>query len=244
MIHACRGLFQKRRKGSHLWEERLPRLLAGRAMPVRIVRKRAFTPGAALYMPHRATLNDEIFADGRKGESDGGGGGGREGPRKRGWGERSRIKVLLRPAFATAFASLLRSRGTMTNPRHHCDRSRRSLRKSAGKRGKRWKEFDGREEGKCRGGLRAGEKRGTLKELVYAWRSLAADYMDHCARTTPSAHVGVKGDKARKWVRYFCAALLDREGGKARRKGESPLWGIVVVRVIKTSDDASRYESH
>lgn len=37
-------------------------------MPVPIVRKRAFTPGAALYMPHRATLNDEIFADGRKRE--------------------------------------------------------------------------------------------------------------------------------------------------------------------------------
>lgn len=37
-------------------------------------------------------------------------------------GGRSRIKVLLRSAFATAFASLLRSRGTMTNPRRHCDR--------------------------------------------------------------------------------------------------------------------------
>lgn len=33
---------------------------------------------------------------------------------------RSRIKVLLRCFFVTAFALLLRSPGTMTNPRHHC----------------------------------------------------------------------------------------------------------------------------
>lgn len=61
----------------------------------------------------------------------------------------------------------------MTNPRRHCGRPwSRSLRKSVGKRGKRWKEFDRgerrREEGKRRGGLRGGWKGGTLKELVYA----------------------------------------------------------------------------
>lgn len=36
---------------------------------VRFVRKRAFTPRVALYMPYLATLNDEIFVDGRKGET-------------------------------------------------------------------------------------------------------------------------------------------------------------------------------
>lgn len=72
----------------------------------------------ALYMPHyRATLNDEIFAGGRKRRGRGTWRARKEIAEREKRGARSRIKVLLRSAFATAFASLLRSRGTMTNPR-------------------------------------------------------------------------------------------------------------------------------
>lgn len=96
-------------------------------------------------IPWRATLNDEIFIDAgrnnihthninekerdrerkrnREWEDEEGRG---EGERERERGtrvavrRRSRIKVLLRCFFVTAFALLLRSPGTMTNPRHHC----------------------------------------------------------------------------------------------------------------------------
>lgn len=92
-----------------------------------------------------------------------------------------------------------------------------------------------------------GRKGGMLKELVYdctrRWRLLAADYMDHCARTTASAHAGewnrIEQGKERNAV--LLRGFLDRKGSKIRKKG------VVIVRVIKTLEKigyASRYESH
>ena len=87
--------------------------------------KDAFTlDQAVLHVPRRATLNDEIFVDGtswmaRKKHARAYTRACRERERER-EERRSRIKVLLRCFFVTAFALLLRSPGTMTNPRHHC----------------------------------------------------------------------------------------------------------------------------
>ncbi|TGZ54415.1 hypothetical protein DBV15_04140 [Temnothorax longispinosus] len=63
--YACRGLLQAAKGFPPSRGTSSPSLLAVRCL-FPIVRKRAFTPGAALYMPRRATLNDEIFAGGRK----------------------------------------------------------------------------------------------------------------------------------------------------------------------------------
>lgn len=103
-----------------------------------------------------------------------------------------------------------------------------SLRKSARKRGKRWKGI--------RRGRRRGEGKGcTVKELVYAygWRSLAADYMDHCARTTALAHVEAKRGWSEEEECGTFARSLRRESGKTRRKDEPPSRDIVVIPVIK-----------
>lgn len=147
----------------------------------------------------------------RDGELKGQKGNGRRGKR----GPPSRIKVLLRSAFATAFASLLRSRGTMTNPRRLIvatpdgvwgkaqEREENVERNSTGVKKRRGD--GGGERGECaeRVGVRVG------------WRSLAADYMDHCARTTASAeHVEVKEEKS-----TFARESLGRKSGKTRAKG-------------------------
>lgn len=94
-------------------------------------------------IPWRATLNDEIFIDAtswmavettyahthtrtrthvniNEKEREGKREREREGGTRVAGRRRSRIKVLLRCFFVTAFALLLRSPGTMTNPRHHC----------------------------------------------------------------------------------------------------------------------------
>jgi len=133
--------------------------------------------------------------------------------RKEEWGERSRIKVLLWPAFATAFASLLRSHGTMTNPRRHCDRpgwGKAQEREENVERNSmegRGEHIRGRKANSAEGcGLTKREYAERVGVRV-GWRSLATDYMDHCARTTASAHVEVKEDRARKGARYFCTAL-------------------------------------
>jgi len=141
---------------------------------------------------------------------------------------------LLRPAFATAFASLLRSYGTMTNPRRHC-----VLAKSEEKRRKERKMLKGIRQGgqmRKRGGqtsrrVASGRKGGMLKEygVRVGWRSLAADYTDHCARTTASVHVGewnrIEQGKERNAV--LSRGFLNRKGSKVCRKG------IVIVGLIR-----------
>lgn len=138
-------------------------------MPVPIVRKRAFTPGAALYMPHRATLNDEIFADGRK--SDGGGEGETgnvKGPERGNGANEAALKYCSDPLLPRL---LRRFYGRVEQWRipdiivtvpdgvwgKAQEREENVERNS----------MEG-EEGKRRGGLRAGEKGVALKELVYA----------------------------------------------------------------------------
>lgn len=174
--HACRGLLQAAKGFPPLRGTSSPSLLVARCLFSLFVNGPSHWRGALHAAPsHSKWWDFRRWSKERRGAARQR----RDGEwraRKGEWGERSRIKVLLRPAFATAFASLLRSRGTMTNPRRHCDCPRQNLRKSAEKRGKRWKEFDagayaGRRRANAREGLRAdGRKggRGTLKELVYA----------------------------------------------------------------------------
>jgi len=122
----------------------------------------------ALHAAHRTTLNDEIFAGDRKSD---GVTGNMKGPEKGNRGGAAALKYCFVPLLPRLLHHFY---GRMEQWRiPDVIVSWQSLRKSPGKRGKCWKEFDkggkcGREEGKRREGLRAGEKGVCWKSMVYA----------------------------------------------------------------------------